>query len=469
MGNGPDVIQLPTGIFSISNGEVLLSESVRITGQGIGSTVLDGQNTNRIFRVYDGNNAQFSSVTLEKLTLQNARTATPGGAISSLENLTLKDLRLENNIASSGGALAQVDGPLTIERVLFIDNEGTRTSGCCTSNLGAGAVEVTSGDDMTSISHSAFVNNRAGQYGGAMWYDGGPLTMTYTTIGDNYAQRGIGGALFTSMNRVDIDLSHMTVYNNHGRTFNGGLYAWSGGGSGVDINLQQSIVTQNTTLGSQGNSDFQFGGGQFYSEGHNLISRSLVSRANPNTDTISSAAGLTPLVVGDGNAYYQLTQASPVIIAGATSNVVLGYSFLTSSSLNVDADEYVRLEFELGSGYSPPVTIIATEIPGFLNLYDNGDGTASLEGYQVLKSTFQVTLKATDNVGSTIEKRFYINPEGQISPAESGVLLGEDDGEGYDYSNKDKSVTDESAGVFNHFFVLILLSIAGLRIQRRIS
>jgi hypothetical protein len=173
-------------------------------------------------------------------------------------------------------------------------------------------------------------------------------------------------------------------------------------------------------------------------------------------------------VVEDGTAYYQLTQASPIQNAGATPNVVAGFTFLTSSSLNVDVDEYVRLEFELGSGYAAPVTITATEIPGFLNLYDNGDGTANLEGYQVLKSSFQIILKATDDDANTIEKRFYLNPEGQISPAEDGVLLSEDE-EGYGDSNEEETVVEESAGAIDHFFVLMLMLIAGLRFQLRKS
>ena len=469
MGNGSDVIQLPAGTFSLSLGGILLSDAARITGQGIGQTIINGQNLSRIFKVDDGDNAQFSTVILEEMTLQNASTTTPGGAISSRENLTLKDIRLESNTASSGGALAQTDGPLTIERVLFIDNEGTNASGCCTSNVGAGAVEVTSGNDVTSISHSAFVNNRAGQYGGAMWYDGGPLTMTYTTIGDNYAHSGIGGALFTGMSRVDIDLSYVTVYNNEGRTFNGGLYSWSGGGSGVDINLQHSIITQNTTSGSQSSADFQFGGGQFYSEGYNVISRTLTSRANPNTDTISSSAGLAPLVVEVGSAYYQLTAASPVVNAGAKPNTVGGFTFLTSTSLNVGVDEFVRLDIELGSGYKPPVVISATEIPGFLNFYDNGDGTATLEGYQVLKTTFQVILKATDDDGVVVEKKFDLNPEGQIIPTNASELLDED-AEGYDYSTEEQaSIEETSTGAIDYFFILMFILIAGIRLQRRMS
>lgn len=468
MGSGSDVIQIPAGTFSLALGEIVLSDAVRITGQGIGQTIIDGQDTSRIFSVDDSDNAQFAIVTLERMTLQNARTTTPGAAIRSREALTIKDMRLEGNIASSGGGLAQIDGPLTIDRALFINNEGTRTSGCCTSNVGAGAVEVTSGNDAASISYSAFVNNRAGQYGGAMWYDGGPLTMSYTTIGDNYARSGIGGALFTSMSRVDIDLSYVTVYNNEGLSFNGGLYSWSGGGSGVDINLQHSIITQNITSGPQASVDFQFGGGQFYSEGYNLLSRSLTSRANSGTDTISSAAALAPLVVDNGNAYYQLTYGSPIQSAGAKPNAVVGYTFLTSSSLNVDVDEHIRLDIELGSGYKAPVVISATEIPGFLNLYDNGDGTATLEGVQVLKSTFQVTLKATDDDGIVVEKKFDLNPAGQVSPAGEGVLVSEDE-DGYDYSNKEETVIEESAGAINHFFALMLMLIAGLRLQRRRS
>jgi CSLREA domain-containing protein len=468
MGSGSDVIQIPAGTFSLALGEIVLSDAVRITGQGIGQTIIDGQDTSRIFSVDDSDNAQFATVTLERMTLQNARTTTPGAAIRSREALTIKDMRLEGNIASSGGGLAQIDGPLTIDRALFIDNEGTRTSGCCTSNVGAGAVEVTSGDDATVISHSALVSNRAGQYGGAMWYDGGPLTMSFTTIGDNYARSGIGGALFTSMSRVDIDLSYVTVYNNEGRSFNGGLYSWSGGGSGVDINLQHTIITQNITSGSQSSADFQFGGGQFYSEGYNVISRTLTSRANPNTDTISSLAGLAPLAIEVGSAYYQLTLASPVVNAGAKPNAVGGFTFLTATALNVGVDEYVRLDIELGSGYKAPVVISATEIPGFLNLYDNGDGTATLEGYQVLKSTFQVTLKATDDDGVMVEKKFDLSPEGQVSSNEEGMLVSEDE-EGYDYSDKETTDIEESAGAINYLFVLMLMLIAGIRLQRRMS
>jgi hypothetical protein len=174
------------------------------------------------------------------------------------------------------------------------------------------------------------------------------------------------------------------------------------------------------------------------------------------------------LAIEVGSAYYQLTLASPVVNAGAKPNAVGGFTFLTATALNVGVDEYVRLDIELGSGYKAPVVISATEIPGFLNLYDNGDGTATLEGYQVLKSTFQVTLKATDDDGVMVEKKFDLSPEGQVSSNEEGMLVSEDE-EGYDYSDKETTDIEESAGALNYLFILILMLITGIRLQRRMS
>ena len=103
----------------------------------------------------------------------------------------------------------------------------------------------------------------------------------------------------------------------------------------------------------------------------------------------------------------------------------------------------------------------------FSPTYDNGDGTATLEGYQVLKTTFQVILKATDDDGVVVEKKFDLNPEGQITSSNGSELLDEN-AEGYDYSKEEKNDADEkSTGAIDHFFILMLMLIAGIRIQRR--
>lgn len=123
---------------------------------------------------------------------------------------------------------------------------------------------------------------------------------------------------------------------------------------------------------------------------------------------------------------------------------------------------------------NPPllnVSIAVLDLPSWLSLHDNGDGTARIQGYPVLDGGYEFTLRITDSSGSIVDKTYSVSTQSVINPIEvdeNGDLLDEEE-EGYDYSNKEKTVIEESAGAIDYFFALMFMLIASLRFQRRKS
>lgn len=118
------------------------------------------------------------------------------------------------------------------------------------------------------------------------------------------------------------------------------------------------------------------------------------------------------------------------------------------------------------------VSIIALDLPSWLSLYDNGDGTARIQGYPVLDSGYEFTLRITDSSGNVVDKTYSVSTKPVSNSIEvdgNGELIDEN-AEGYDYSKEEQAFIEETnAGAINYLFVLILMLMAGIRLQRRMS
>lgn len=112
------------------------------------------------------------------------------------------------------------------------------------------------------------------------------------------------------------------------------------------------------------------------------------------------------------------------------------------------------------------VTITALELPSWLSLYDNGDGSATIQGYPVLEGGYTFTLRIEDSFGGFVDQTYSVSSS-PVSNIDTTGDLFPNAGEGYDYSNKEETVVEESTGAIDHFFVLILMLISGVRFQRR--
>lgn len=154
-----------------------LTEPVTISGDGI----------TRIFSITE----QDATITLNHLVIADAY-LTPsvgwfGGGIYNTSTLTIIDSVFRNNFASSGGALSNASGTLTISNTKFIGNSTIPGQFGAGSGGSGGAIQ-NNNDGTIIIDGSTFSNNTSnGQFGGAIYNrsGGGSLTIRNSTFSGN--------------------------------------------------------------------------------------------------------------------------------------------------------------------------------------------------------------------------------------------------------------------------------------------
>ncbi len=190
--------------------QLTITQDLILQGQGAGTTVLDatGNNT-RILYVDDNlpNNKIYVRINGISFTGGNP-TADPvtnsGGAIWSKENLLLKDTSFYNNMTSvSGGAIFNDGGFITIDRSELHNNIAAGDGGAI-YNVSGGLL----------IKESTIRNNTASN--GAGIYSSGAsavLTVSGSTFNDNIANAAgsLGGAIYAE-GKVEMDNSTL-AYN----------------------------------------------------------------------------------------------------------------------------------------------------------------------------------------------------------------------------------------------------------------
>lgn len=156
-GAGDDLITIDASLsgetITLSSGQLTLKSHVTIQGQGPDDSVISGGGSSRIFAVKPYVNVTISQVTLEQ------GYATSGGAIDNNSgNVTIEDSVVSNNSASgSGGAIYNYYGQVQIHR-------------------------------------STLTGNSAGSRGGVLYAYYDQISVTDSTVSGNMAERG--GALF---------------------------------------------------------------------------------------------------------------------------------------------------------------------------------------------------------------------------------------------------------------------------------
>jgi CSLREA domain-containing protein len=189
---GTDMVVLPAGTFRLTligagedlgaTGDLDILQSVDISGAGREATIVDGLGADRVFHVVGS-----SALTLSNLTIRNGdATGSIGGAIFQVgpSPLMLSGVRLEDNHADTGGAVALMDGELTVAGSVFQGNVGA-----------AGAGIFKAGTGFLSISGSEFTANHSAGPGGAVYY----ASVAAVGVSDSrfsWNTGNAGGALF---------------------------------------------------------------------------------------------------------------------------------------------------------------------------------------------------------------------------------------------------------------------------------
>lgn len=258
----------------LTAGELLISESLIISGPGANILQINGGDSSRVFRVAATANVTINSVTVSK----GKATGGLGGAIYNSGSLTLNYVSVSDSVAdSSGGAI-------------FNENNANLT-----------------------LTNCLVARNRSFTSGGGVFVDGGLVSLRNTTFYANEAfQRG--GAVYQT--RGNLEARSVTIFKNSAYgadvTASSGIAAASGA----------TVLLLNTVVGEGfGNAAAPIVSGSFISLGYNLISNTTGSSGFGNTgDILNVASNLRDLASNGGQTQTcQPNAGSLVINAGSAS------------------------------------------------------------------------------------------------------------------------------------------------------
>jgi hypothetical protein len=212
------------GEGAAATGDLDISGDVTIVGAGAGSTIIDGNATDRVFEILSGT-ASITGVTITKGNLNNN-----GGGIlvASGAELVLTDSIVSNNDAgtASGGGISN-NGTASLVGVRVTGNSAGDYAGI----MNNGAMLVSN----SVIDANTATNSAGGIYTGGTGTD---LTLVNTTISGNTAGGNGGGLLVAKL----ATLINVTITDNTANT-GGGIMKAAGS---VTVNLQNTIVAGNT-------------------------------------------------------------------------------------------------------------------------------------------------------------------------------------------------------------------------------
>jgi CSLREA domain-containing protein len=211
---GPDQVNLPGLRFYLTMGPLQIEDSLDLSGQGAGSTIIDG--SKRLGRVFTiGSSGTKPTVNISGVTIENGDISktpldtSPGGGIyNSSGVLSLIQTTVRNNKANiRGGGIANA-GMLRLLQSTVQDNKITQKPMVVggVTDTGAGIFNFTGG--IIQIIGSTISGNEATRGGGIYNGFGAMLTVTNSTISGNKVRTRGGGIL--NAGTVEISLSTIT-------------------------------------------------------------------------------------------------------------------------------------------------------------------------------------------------------------------------------------------------------------------
>jgi predicted outer membrane repeat protein len=297
---------------------LVISRSVTLSGVGADSTILDGQERDRVVKILAGT-VNLSGMTIRKgYSFEPGFTSKGGAGLYNLGTLTVTESIIENNqvfgfdVAGGGGIYNGHEMTLikTIVRNNFstirgggIDNEGTialvdseitnNVSEGSAGPLGGGGIHTHPGS-YTLLSSSVVISNTGVSNPGGGIYSSGRLVLRNTAIRNNTANSYSGGGIY-SQGELSIDHSYIAenvshgqgggirasgpvtitnsmIVNNAADTEGGGIYVYTDPG-GITVWIYRNQVVGNTV---KTNVTSGVGGGIFLSFGYGALSAVVV-------------------------------------------------------------------------------------------------------------------------------------------------------------------------------------------------
>jgi len=274
--NGLSVITVGNGVYAESG--MLIDFDLTIEADVGAIPVIDAGGVDRHFVIAGTQASPLGGVRLEGLTLQNGFLSNgQGGAINAsfVDDLTIADVSLTNNIATDGGAISASGANVTIRQSEFLDNLASRFGGAIyyaaqdngtlltisgtflkgnAADEGGGVFKLSG--DLRSV-ENGFRDNTAGSqltfttgHGGAIKSEGGTTLVQRSTFKGNSAEFvGTGGAIDVSVGANDIEILNSTFFENESPTGDGAALQIGGSSTAV---IRFSTFADNATSGAIG-------------------------------------------------------------------------------------------------------------------------------------------------------------------------------------------------------------------------
>ncbi len=258
---GDDVIVFQSGLngtIALTSGQMVISETVQITGNGAANSIIDAQGNSRIFEITSG------AVSVNGLTLQNGQT-------------TQNNINYADNTNNGGAIKSLSSGTLTIS--------GSTLSGNATFGGGAHGGAIFSDTGAIVINESVLSGNRTtgdGAYGGAVFCRGGQVTITRSTLSGNLTEGASadGGAVFAANGSVSIKQSTLSA--------NSTMDVFADGGA-VFARNNSVVLSQSTISGNSVQGTGSTGGAIFSGYGSVIVSQSTLTL---NSSTQNAGGGI---------------------------------------------------------------------------------------------------------------------------------------------------------------------------------
>lgn len=261
---GPDTISFASGVGSITltDGELILTESTAINGPGAALLTISGNDSSRIFRL--GDIFRVGEYTVEGVTLTGgngvgSRDNRFGGAIYILDEfggddvVTIRDSVIDNNTADLGGGIFVADATLNIIDSTISNNSATAT----TDTRGGGGIAAQSA--ITTLNRVNVTNNSASMDGGGIYNftfifapgnGNAKLSIVDSSIDGNSAAAGRGGGIFNESQNTGeeavLDVIGSSISGNTGG-IGGGISSENGTNT-----ILQSLVAENMSVAGGG-------------------------------------------------------------------------------------------------------------------------------------------------------------------------------------------------------------------------
>jgi hypothetical protein len=236
------------GTIRLTGGQITVSDPLTLLGPGAARVALDGNGKDRIFQVDDGTGAEIK-VKIQGLELRHGQTKAGGGAINSLENLTLVKTVISGNAALAGGGIA-AGGILTIRQCTISGN---------TAAVGGG---VFLGGAALTVVQSTISGNTAGMNGGGLLQEAGTVAIRHSVISGNHAGTD-GGGFWVNDQVTDLTVADSTISGNRAGGQGGGLFTLA-----TASTLTHTQVSDNTAVSS---------GGGLLAQGVTVVDRCTIS------------------------------------------------------------------------------------------------------------------------------------------------------------------------------------------------